>query len=61
MGQFQKRFLKKKYPGVTEYLQFKTKTKDVAMLIYNKNFSVSPITTHIPVKDIYKKLRVQKY
>ena len=55
-----KDFLKKKYPGVTEYLQFKTKTKDVAMLIYNKNFSVSPITTHIPVKDIYKKIKGSK-
>ena len=55
-----KDFLKKKYLGVTEYLQFKTKTKDVAMLIYNKNFSVSPITTHIPVKDIYKKIKGTK-
>ena len=26
------------------------------MLIYNKNFSVSPLTTHIPLKDVFKKI-----
>ena len=26
------------------------------MLIYNKKFSVSPITTHLPVKDITKNI-----
>ena len=26
------------------------------MLIYNKRLSVSPITTHIPIKDVNKKI-----
>ena len=43
-------FLKNKYLGITEYLAKKTKTKDFVMLIYNKHLSVSPITTHIPLK-----------
>jgi len=51
-----KNFLKKKYLGITEYLTKKTKTKGSAMLIYNPNFSVSPITTHLPVNKISKNL-----
>jgi 4-hydroxythreonine-4-phosphate dehydrogenase len=42
-------FLKNKFLGITEYLAKKTKTKDVAMLIYNPVLSVSPITTHLPL------------
>ncbi len=34
-------FLKNKFIGITEYLAYKTKTKKYAMLIYNKNLSVS--------------------
>ncbi len=49
-----KHFLKKKFPGVTEYIAKKTNTKDPVMLIYNKNLSVSPITTHIPIKHVAK-------
>ena len=46
-----KNFLKKKYLGITEYLAAKTKRKNkVAMLIYNKKLSVSPLTTHLPLK-----------
>ena len=30
------------------------------MLIYNKKLSVSPITTHIPLKDVYKKITKKK-
>ena len=30
------------------------------MLIYNNLFSVSPITTHINIKDVIKKLKPQK-
>ena len=51
-----KHFLKKKYLGVTEYLTNKTKSNNSAMLIYNPNFSVSPITTHLPVNKISKNL-----
>ena len=45
-----KSFLKKKYLGITEYLATKTKSKNEVMLIYNKNLSVVPLTTHIPIK-----------
>ena len=53
-----KHFLGKKYYGITEYVfeKFKFK-KDYSMLIYNKSLSVSPITTHIPVSKIKKKLK----
>ncbi len=49
-------FLKKKYLGITEYLAQKTKTKNFAMLIYNKNLSVCPLTTHLPIKKVSKKI-----
>ena len=49
-------FLKKKYLGITEYLASKTKTKNFAMLIYNKKLSVCPLTTHLPVKKVTQKI-----
>ena len=49
-------FLKKRYLGITEYLANKTKTKNYAMLIYNKNLSVCPLTTHLPLKKVSKKI-----
>ena len=49
-------FLKKKFAGITEYLAKKTNTKNVAMIIYNKSLSVSPISTHLPIKFITKKI-----
>jgi len=51
-----KTFLKKKYNGVTEYLADKTNTKNFAMIIYNKNLSVCPLTTHLPIKYVSKKI-----
>ena len=51
-----KYFLKKKYIGITEYLASKTNSKNFAMIIYNKLLSVSPLTTHLPVKYISKKI-----
>ncbi len=51
-----KYFLKKKYLGITEYLAYKTKTKNYAMLIYNKKLSVCPITTHLPLKKVSKNI-----
>ena len=52
-----KNFLKKKYPGMTEYFADKVKkTNKEIMLIYNKNLAVSPITTHLPLKKIFKKI-----
>ena len=55
-----KSFLKGKTLGITEYLAKKTRNKDVAMLIFNKNLSVSPLTTHLPLKDVHKKITKQK-
>ena len=49
-------FLKKKYLGITEYLASKTKTKNFAMLIYNKKLSVCPLTTHLPLKKVHQKI-----
>ena len=44
--------------GVTELLASKCQIKDgsEAMLIRNKSFSVSPVTTHINLKKVSKKL-----
>ena len=51
------KFIKNKHLGITEYLGSKTnKSKDVVMLIYNKKLSVSPLTTHLPLKDVYKNI-----
>ena len=56
-----KKFLKGKYLGITEYLAYKTKKKNKAvMLIYNKKLSVSPITTHVPLKDVHKIISKKK-
>ena len=48
---------KNKYQGVTEYIskQFGKKYGEV-MLIYNKELAVSPITTHIPLSQVSKKI-----
>lgn len=44
--------------GVTEYLASKCKIRNnkEAMLIYNKKFSVCPLTTHLDIKEISKKI-----
>ena len=55
-----KTFLKKKYLGITEYLSKKTKAKHETMLIYNDNLSVSPVTTHIPIKYVSKNISKKK-
>ena len=51
-----KTFLKKKFNGITEYLAHRTKTKNFAMIIYNKKLSVCPLTTHLPIKYVNKKI-----
>ena len=54
-------FLSGNFPGITEYLAHETNTKDnVAMLIYNKKLSVSPLTTHLPLKNVHKYLSKAK-
>ena len=50
-------FLHGKYNGITEYLSHKTyKKNDEVMLIYNKLLAVCPITTHIPLKNVSKRI-----
>ena len=54
-----KNFLNKKYLGITEYLSKKFNKKNTCMLIYNKELSVCPITTHLPIKMVSKKINKQ--
>ena len=55
-----KYFLNKKYLGVTEYIAKKTKSKNQVMLIYNDKLSVSPLTTHLPLKYVTKNITKKK-
>ena len=52
-----KHFLNKKFLGVTEYLASKTiNNNKFAMIIFNKKLSVSPITTHLALKNVNKNI-----
>lgn len=51
-----KDFLNKKFLGVTEYISSKFNRKKFGMLIYNKKLSVCPVTTHLPIKMVAKKI-----
>jgi len=51
-----KTFLNKDYLGITEYISKKLKINKTAMLIYNKELSVCPLTTHLPLKHVAKKI-----
>lgn len=44
------------YPGHTEFLQDITRSKNAVMILYSKYITVSPLTIHIPLKEIPKKL-----
>lgn len=56
-----KHFLEGKSLGITEYLAKKNgKKNEVAMLIFNKKLSVSPVTTHLALKDVHKHISKQK-
>ena len=48
--------LNKKYLGVTEYIANSFKKKKFAMLIYNPELSVCPVTTHLPLKLVNKNI-----
>ncbi len=50
------KFLNKKFLGVTEYVSKNFKVKKNAMLIFNKELSVCPVTTHLPLKLVSKKI-----
>ena len=52
---------KNKHQGITEFLSKKVGKKDnEVMLIYNKKLSVSPLTTHIPLSQVSKKINKNK-
>ena len=57
-----KEFLfKNKHQGITEYLSRKEKIKgDGVMLIFNSELSVSPITKHISIDHVTKKIDKEK-
>ena len=61
-GPISKKFLlKKKFPGMTEFFAAKTNKKNKpVMLIYNDKLAVSPIATHIPIKNIIKNISKEK-
>ena len=52
--------LNKKYLGVTEYISHFFNQKKFAMLIYNKKLSVCPVTTHLPIKLVARKITKKK-
>ena len=52
-----KEFLNKKFLGITEYISSHFKKKNIGMLIYNKNLSVCPFTTHLPLKLVSKSIK----
>ena len=53
-----KRVLKSKSLGITEYLAKKNQVLgSEVMMIYNKNLSVVPITTHLKLKDVSRNLK----
>ena len=56
-----KNLLKMKKIGVTEYLAKKCKIYDSSevMLIHNKKISVTPITTHIDIKNVSKSIKIK--
>ena len=51
-------FLKNKYPGITEYIADEFKIKNhYAMLIFNNDLSVCPITTHLPLNKVSNRIK----
>ena len=55
-----KNFLNKNYLGITEYITQKFDLNNCAMLIYNKQLSVCPITTHLPISSVAKSISKKK-
>ena len=51
-----KTFLNKKFLGITEYIASKFNINETGMLIYNNKISVCPLTTHLPLKIVPKKI-----
>ena len=51
-----KKFLNKKFYGMTEYISEYFHEKKIGMLIYNEKLSVCPLTTHLPIKLVAKNI-----
>jgi len=51
-----KNFLNKKYRGMTEFISERFNKKNNGMLIYNRELSVCPLTTHLPLKLVSKQI-----
>jgi 4-hydroxythreonine-4-phosphate dehydrogenase len=49
-------FLKNKFLGVTEYVSNRFNKKKTGMLIYNKQLSVCPVTTHLPLRNVSRSI-----
>ena len=55
-----KKIFSSKYLGTTEYLASKNKSiHGEVMMIYNKKFSVVPLTTHLEIKNVTAKIKFQ--
>ena len=51
-----KHILNNKFLVITEYISNSFYKKKTCMLIYNKKLSVCPVTTHLPIKLVSKKI-----
>ena len=51
-----KHFLENKFLGITEYISNHFLKKNTCMIIFNKELSVSTITTHLPLKLVSKNI-----
>jgi len=55
------KFFKRNIPGFTEFFsKLVDKKNNENMLLYNENFSVSPLTTHCLIKDVDKLINKKK-
>jgi len=55
------KFTKNKYNGITEYIADKTNNNGKQnMLLFNEEFSVLPLTTHIPLKKVPNNISFKK-
>ena len=52
-----KSFLNKKFLGITEFIANEFAVEKNAMLIYNKELSVCPVTTHLPLKFVSNNIK----
>ena len=51
--------LDKRFSGHTEYIQKITKSNDVLMMLASDKLKVALVTTHIPLKEVHKKIKKQ--